>query len=194
MVVTLNLNNWAFYYIKIGEMSQTSEEYRRRSKTDAMFKKVINFLTFVVMSVIFAYMCYLITIGVKYNETRKEQLFLIAGIGLVIGGNIFLVMGILINFRIKDYFWDFYDENVKMLWAATLALSLPITTRGSIDLAREFNLDFDKWIRKNSMFYTPTFYILGDIFPLCFQVSSLVFGFIRYRKNQALRKQELLDE
>lgn len=116
---------------------------------------------------------------------------LYAGVCLIITGNLFLLSGIMINYRIKDYFWDFYDENVCVLWAATFLLSIPIICRGMIDLTRHFNEDFNRFLNRNGMFYTPFFYIVLDMMPMCFQISSLVFGFLRYKKNRQLKKQEL---
>lgn len=142
--------------------------------------------------IICVYIVHVIYQGVTYPEVVKNKDFMLyAGVCLVVTGNLFLISGIMINFRIKDYFWDFYDENSFVLWAATFMLSIPIIGRGLIDLARHFNDTFNKFLARNSIVYTPFFYILLDIMPLCFQISSLVFGFIRYKKNRELARQEM---
>lgn len=121
----------------------------------------------IVITLISSYTIYSI---IKHLRTPRapDNLHVYAGTCLFIVGIIFLIFGILINFRIKDYFYDFYDENTCLLWTATYCLSVPIIVRGLLDLGRYITPDFDKWIRRNSMFYTPLFYIFGDIIPLCF--------------------------
>lgn len=48
----------------------------------------------------------------------------------------FFVFGILILWRLRIYFRDFYDENFKILALATLGLSTALVARGILDVMR----------------------------------------------------------
>lgn len=59
-------------------------------------------------------------------------------------GIIFAFSGYKINNRIRRYFWEFYIENRKYMWFATIGLSIPIFLRGLVDFMRYVSEDFDE--------------------------------------------------
>jgi len=51
--------------------------------------------------------------------------------------------------RLKYYFPKFYKENKKILIFATIGLSLPIFTRGSLNFIRGISERFETWINNH---------------------------------------------
>ena len=88
------------------------------------------------------------------------------------------------NMRLKTYFREFYYENRKMLILATVGLSFPLILRGSFDLIRFYNKGADGFIHKNIALYDTILFLIGDVIPISFQFSSLIFGYIRGKKDR----------
>jgi ABC-type molybdate transport system permease subunit len=107
------------------------------------------------------------------------------GILLITLGLVFAISGIKINYRISKYFKEFYFENKSMLCLATMGLSIPLIVRGTLDILREFDNDLEEFTEE---LYPATFnilfYIICDLLPLFFQLSSLIFGYIRRKHDK----------
>ena len=72
-----------------------------------------------------------------------------------------------------------------MLYLATMGLSIPLIMRGSLDIVRDFDEDFEQFTEKiNPVAFNILFYIICDLLPLCFQLSSLIFGYIRRKHDK----------
>jgi len=112
------------------------------------------------------------------------MLTIVSGITFLVLGATFGVTGVMNNHRLYKYFKPFYDENKCMLFLATLGLSVPLIVRGVLDTLRYKNENFDKLIAKHQAIYDTMLYFLLDLVPLGFQLSSLVFGYIRQQKNK----------
>ena len=107
------------------------------------------------------------------------------GVLLISLGLVFAISGIKINNRIKTYFKEFYYENKRMLYLATMGLSVPLIVRGSIDIVRDFDEDFEYFTEHvNPVAFNILFYIICDLLPLFFQLSSLIFGYIRRKHDK----------
>jgi hypothetical protein len=91
------------------------------------------------------------------------------------------------NIRLKTYFNKFYKENRVMLTCATLGLTIPLILRGSLDLFRHYDPKFDEMIAENIALYDSMIFSIGDVIPISFQLSSLIFGYIRNRKDKKTR-------
>lgn len=187
LVVIVNLNSWSFYYFKIEEMAVSAEEYIDKSKHVKKYKATINYLTVIACSIVIAYTIAICIKGTKKNVNLFDDISYATGVCLIITGILFWIQGILINLTIRENFAEFYYENRTILWLVTVMLSAPILVRGGIDIARVVDMDFKKSISDNGPVFTPLFYIFTDLFPMCFQLSSLVFGFIRHRRNKQIR-------
>jgi hypothetical protein len=91
------------------------------------------------------------------------------------------------NIRLKTYFNKFYMENRVMLTFATLGLTIPLILRGSLDLFRHYDPEFDEMISENIALYDSMIFSIGDVIPISFQLSSLIFGYIRNKKDKKSR-------
>lgn len=88
------------------------------------------------------------------------------------------------NMRLKKYFSEFYIENKKMLIFATVGLSFPLILRGFFDLVRDYSKGAEGFIKKNIACYDTLLFLIGDVIPISFQFSSLIFGYIRGKKDR----------
>jgi hypothetical protein len=95
----------------------------------------------------------------------------------------FLLVGCSIQSRLKAYFPEFYEENKAMLWFATVALCVSLMIRGLLDTGRYFSPDFDDWLNFSETAYNFFTFVFCDIVPICFQLSTLIFGYIRKKKE-----------
>ena len=108
------------------------------------------------------------TKGALYNTNEIKNVQTVSGVNFIIVGCLFMLSGVLINIRLKTYFKEFYDENFRTLWLATVMLSIPLIFRGTIDILRCIDKELEEFIQMNSMWYSPVFWILTDLIPLCF--------------------------
>ena len=92
----------------------------------------------------------------------------VSGCTFLIISVMFAISGISINIRLKHKFNEFYKEHIKILWFATFGLSFPLLFRGSFDVARVYNEKLENFIKYHGSLYSPVFYIVGDLIPLCF--------------------------
>jgi formate hydrogenlyase subunit 3/multisubunit Na+/H+ antiporter MnhD subunit len=109
-----------------------------------------------------------------------------AGVEYTIIGILFMIVGIGIQKRLKTYFPKFYQENSKMTWRATFALFLSLTLSGILNLLFEIDL-FRKAIYEYVQYWNVTVLIFGTMVPACFQLSTLVFGYIRKKNDDKHR-------
>lgn len=70
---------------------------------------------------------------------------------------------------------------------ATMGLSLSCFLRGSLDLITFYDEDFKRYLKENEVVYNFMMFFLCDAIPLCFQLSTLIFGYIRRRNDQRYR-------
>lgn len=68
-----------------------------------------------------------------------------------------------------------------MLKVATVALFLSCLLRGVLDFVSKF---FEKEINSHVTLYNSIMLIFGDLVPICLQLSTLVFGYIRRKNNR----------
>lgn len=189
LVVIVNLNNWCFYYFKICDMARSVEMKIMTESEKLTLKKwklVINVFTVVCICITVTWAFAIIFESAFFQKNLSKTLIVVSGVNHLLSGSLFIVSGFMINLKIKKSFTSFYIENRTLLWLATLGLSVPILSRGILDLARVFNVDFEKFVHRFIKFYNPAFFLLGDLLPLLFQLSSLVFGYIRRRKNKQI--------
>lgn len=61
---------------------------------------------------------------------------------------------------------------------------MPLMLRGTSDLIDVYSKDYGKFQQQNYKWFQIVFFIVGDGIPLFFQLTSLVFGYIRHKKDQ----------
>jgi hypothetical protein len=92
----------------------------------------------------------------------------VAGGNFIILGLAFGLTGLMNNMRLKFFFNHFYSKNRAMLVFATLGLSVSMLLRGSLDLFRHFDPDFQELIGENIALYDSIIFIIGDVIPISF--------------------------
>ena len=48
------------------------------------------------------------------------------------------------------------------------------------------NDSYFNFVKKNELYYNPSKFVIGNLIPLSFQLTSLIFGYIRSRKDKKL--------
>ena len=147
IAVILNLNNWIFYYFKIGEMAShidpsaadlgNLEQIKRCSK-------ILNFFTAFSVTCSFIFMFFVAYVSYQTNCDQSEMLTIVSGTTCIILSFSFGISGLLTNKRLKKYFNQFYQEHKCMLISSSLGLSIPLFIRGVTDLGTLCPY-FDKW-------------------------------------------------
>ena len=95
--------------------------------------------------------------------------------------------------RLRLYFKDFFNEFGCNLWMANILLTLPLTFRAFFDAMRYdtkwsyfWNLQVKEGQDEQDMYKLATYnvllFFLATYIPMLFQISSLVFGFVRHKK------------
>jgi hypothetical protein len=181
-----NLYNWIFYFFKIGQMAAhidsraslyLSIDYQNKQRM--LLNLVFGGLGLTVLLFFVG-----ITIYSLNNSTNEVELVQeIAGVNFIILGTAFGVSGCLNNNRLQKFFPLFYSENKKMLWFATCGLCIPIIGRGCLDVFRSCSDGFVDMVNENLALYDSMIFIIFDCVPIGFQFSSLVFGYIRKKRN-----------
>ena len=108
----------------------------------------------------------------------------ITGVGFTILSLFFLILSIFLLCRLKRYFKEFYNEHWCLLVLATIGLSFPIMCRGIFDTIRGFDKKVEKVLTLHENLFNSLNMILWNLVPIVFQLSSLVFGYIRNKKNK----------
>ena len=102
----------------------------------------------------------------------------------------FGITGFLILRRLKKYFPDFYAENKNMILFATLGLMISLLIRGILDLTKyqeRANKQFNMEMADFENVYNGVTLLICDIIPIMFQLSTLIFGYIRKRNDKRYR-------
>ena len=102
----------------------------------------------------------------------------------------FGITGALILKRLKKYFLDFYNENKNMILFATLGLMFSLLIRGILDLTKyqeRANKEFNMEMADFENVYNGVTLLVCDIIPIMFQLSTLIFGYIRKRNDKRYR-------
>lgn len=159
------------------------------------FECAVHSITILALLYILGFAIYTTADSIITEGVVKEQskIHIVAGCSFIVIGLLFAISGTMISCRIRKFFPQFYDENKCMLNAANFGLSIPLIARGILDICRGEMPDFELYIRMNNEFYSPLFCVFADLIPICFQLSSLVFGYIRSKKNKKLRREEMAE-
>lgn len=111
----------------------------------------------------------------------------LVGYSFTILGIFFFIWGVLILILLKIYFLEFYTENKWIVFMATMGLCLSSVLRGSLDLIRFYNSEFRDFLENNEIIYNFLIFFFCDTIPQCFQLSTLIFGYIRRRNDKRYR-------
>lgn len=90
-----------------------------------------------------------------YHILVPERITMFQATNIFVGSNfsmlaiVYAVTSIKILNRLQKYFPSFYVENRKMLFSATIGLTLPLLFRGLIDNMRGFDNSFDDHVDKH---------------------------------------------
>lgn len=103
-------------------------------------------------------------------------------------GLAFGITGIMTNRKLKSHFTEFYNENRFMLLAATYGLSIPMIIRGANDILTRTSVEYHKLITNHNIAFEVIFFVFLELPVIGFQLSSLVFGYIR-NKHQKTKKE-----
>lgn len=96
-------------------------------------------------------------------------------------GTTFFSFGFLILYRLKWYFREFYQENKGLVLFATMGLCFSCLIRGILDLLQFYSKSFVHFVEDKETWYNLFVFIFCDTIPLGFQLSTLIFGYIRRR-------------
>jgi len=191
MAAIMNLNNWIVYYIKIGKMASHVDERAEKygdPKRIWRLRLIINLVTIVSTLALITFCTWLCIHTIKNPKDSKLPLLeVVSGITFLILGGTFGVTGIMNNYRLYKYFRPFYHENKCMLFLAAIGLSVPLIVRGALDTARYYSPNFNRNVEDHRALYDTMLYLLLDLVPIGFQLSSLIFGYIRRQKNRKAR-------
>jgi len=80
---------------------------------------------------------------------------------------------------LKQNFNEFYTEYRKLLWTATLLLAVPLCLRAISQLIKG-NTDF-KLLPLWEAMYNMVYFICSTYLPILFQITTLIFGFVRHK-------------
>lgn len=99
----------------------------------------------------------------------------------------FLTIGLLLMRRLYVYFPEFYHENKCLLYLATIGLCLPLLLRAVYDYLY-LNESVKCFFIKNELASNTFVWVFLDFMPISFQLSSMIFGYIRNKNDKKLRK------
>ena len=108
----------------------------------------------------------------------------------IIFGVCFAILGSLTISTIKKYYVDFYNNYKVLLIISTIGLSVPVIAKGALilytliaddmsEFSGYFSCNFDQ--KRKVLSYI--LFIAFAIIPLGFQLSGLIYGYIRYMKS-----------
>lgn len=113
-------------------------------------------------------------------------ILLVAGIDYLILGGIFGIVGFLILKRLKSDFLVFYNDHGNKIAFVSTGLLVSLGFRGLIDTLRFFVHMVNTSAEKYENVYNAFMLIFADLIPLAFQLSTLVFGYIRNRNEKKM--------
>ena len=126
-----------------------------------------------------------VSINNDVSELKKGEL--ITGVLFTIYSLLFGLTGYLILRRLRMFFKAFYTENKNMIIFATFGLMFSLLLRGIIDLTRYCDDKFSDHVKKYANIYNAFLLVVCDIIPIFFQLSTLIFGYIRKRNDKRYR-------
>lgn len=174
--------------------SQLDPYLERVYKRAKLMTKLLNWSTFFVILFFDCFFCYYIgNLAWVINQTPIDFLQItnilgffrmLVGFEKVVTASLFLLVGFGVQFRLKKYFPDFYLANKNMVWKAILLLSFSLYFSGIQTLL--FLIEkFREKIYKYVGYWNLSITLFGTILPTCLQLTTLVFGYIRRKKNQS---------
>lgn len=201
LAVTLNLRNWMYYFIRIGDMAfqhqcmhaestghPVDPSLVRTQKRGRLWLQAVNIAAIFFMVMVGLFYMGIIALLIISQDGARSVLLAEAFTGTLYTAHslMFAFWGARILLRLRKYFREFYDENWAILLFATLGLSLSLLLRGFLDLVR-----LDKRVREflyeHENVFNSILFIFCDIIPICFQLSTLIFGYIRKRNQKKYR-------
>jgi len=182
IAIIINLRNWIYYHIKIGEMafhSQKQELDRDENcfvddylvKLHRNMKKYVFWLDITTGGLIVIDLSSLIGITIYSSETCSSHLKVVELITGVVFGVLavaFGATGILILSRLQQYFPMFYTENKSMILFATFGLMISLLCRAVIDNIRYFSTELDNLFSANINLFNTLMLIFCDVIPILF--------------------------
>jgi hypothetical protein len=72
LVVIINLNNWCFYYFKIGDMARASDLHRPQVKHTKTAKTIINALTIFYILLTLGYSFYICLFSILHDTNEAK--------------------------------------------------------------------------------------------------------------------------
>ena len=147
----------------------------------------MNVLTFLsIPGILFAeiYSTYTVVNLEVIKTSDWFSLYIITGTIFCTLGLGFFMYGIMTMRTLKLFFKKFYIENRCVLVFATTSLFLPLVIRGVLNLLNALNRGFAQWVVYRRMWFELVMYVVGTVIPLSSQLSTLIFGHIRKRKNE----------
>lgn len=126
----------------------------------------------------------ILTLKVQNTDTLEDLDFyiklqkFIEGFQKLIIGTLFLTSSIMSNSRLKFYFPDFFYKNRNLLQLSMFGLSLPLYLNGALYMSLWGDKAFIYWTTNLSE-YNLLAYFSNFILPISFQLTGLIFGFIR---------------
>ena len=89
------------------------------------------------------------------------------------------IVGVKLIQRLKEYFPDFYDDNRKKLIISVFGMTFPLSIKAIHNFSRSVYSPYNEFVVK---YYSEEHFIYNvicEIIPVFFQLSTLIFGFIR---------------
>lgn len=202
----INIRNWTYYLIRIGEMAYHSQfeneleeselnPYLEKVYKRAKFlKRLLNWATFIVMLLFdCVYIVYMGVLSAVVNDgndgkTKSNEIGellgefrIFSGVEYLVASSLFLLVGFVIQGRLKKYFPDFYGANKGVVWKAVLSLSISLII-SAVQTLLFLDTSFRKLIYKYVQYWNISYLVFATLIPTCLQLTTLVFGYIRKKK------------
>ena len=188
-----------YYFSKVGVMAY------RKDQTDPVRKKmhdshkrniqIMNWIVAFTVAINIIALIVIFVIVLCNHEHKRDKLveedalafrvFTATCFGLIAAA--FALVGVLLMYRLYVYFPEFYHENKCLLYTATIGLSFPLLGRSVYDF---LYLD-DKvscFFMKHELASNVSVWLTLDCLPISFQLSSMIFGYIRYQADKKRRR------
>ena len=104
-------------------------------------------------------------------------------------GLIFGLVGLLIKLRLQKEFPLFYEEHGQKINFATIGLMCSLLIRACIDNMRYFDAAFQNHVETYENIYNGLLLVFCDIIPIGFQLSTMIFGYIRKKNEKKYRSE-----
>ena len=140
IAVVINIRNWIYYFIKIGEMA-TGGDCKRQ-----IF--VLDFLigVYISLNIAFVFLEPIYSSLFPDFELNTIIFYYLNGVNYFVISFVYALTGFMILFRLKTNFNSFYLKYGKVLMFATIALSLPLFCRSLSSILRGLNKDIEDWV------------------------------------------------